>query len=193
MVFGRKKTLQDELASGLHDKGPGAKNRPTPRRRDQEAARKRPLVVSDRKAASKTDRVKRNEAMARQRQAMVTGDDRYLPARDRGPERRYIRDRIDVRWNVGEFLLPVMLLVLLLSFTRQDWTVMVMYIGVYGLFAVAALDTFLAWRSIKKGLVAKFGIAGVPRGGAMYAAMRAFQMRFSRMPKPQVARGASLT
>ena len=48
------------------------------------------------------------------RQAMVTGDDAHLPARDKGPERRFIRDHIDARWNIGEFMLPVMLIVLAL-------------------------------------------------------------------------------
>ena len=113
-MFGRKKTLNDQLADAAqaHVVRPGAKNRPTPKRRDQEAANRRPLIVADRKAARGQDKVARREAMARQRQGMMAGDERYLPARDKGPRRRFIRDAVDVRWNVGEFMLPVMVLVL---------------------------------------------------------------------------------
>ena len=35
--------------------------------------------------------------------------------RDKGPVRRFIRDYVDARWNIGEFMLPVMLIVLALS------------------------------------------------------------------------------
>jgi len=64
----QQKTLNDELAATttVHDERPGAKNRPTPKRRDQEAARKQPLVVTDRKAAKDRDKDKRREALARQ-------------------------------------------------------------------------------------------------------------------------------
>ena len=102
-VFGRNKTLSEQQAETIERPGrEGAKNRPTPRRREQEAARKRPLVVADRKAARQADRLKRREASAKMRQAMVTGDDAHLPARDKGPERRFIRDHVDARWNLGD-------------------------------------------------------------------------------------------
>jgi hypothetical protein len=191
-VFGRNKTVNEQLpptsteSAALRE---GAKNRPTPKRREQEAARKRPLVVADRKAAKRQDQLKRREASAKMRQAMITGDDAHLPARDKGPERRYIRDHVDARWNIGEFMLPVMLVVLALSFVRTSWALMIVFIMVYGLLLVAAVDAFIMWRGLKKKLQAKFGEDGVPRGAAMYAVMRAFQMRRSRMPRPQVKRG----
>jgi hypothetical protein len=192
-VFGRKKTVDAPLAdaSAAHSARPGAKNRPTPKRRQQEAANKRPLVVTDRKAAAQTDKLRRREQMARQRAAMVTGDDAHLPARDKGPERRFIRDYVDARWSVGEFMLPVMLLVLLLSFVRQSWALLVVFAAVYGLIAVAVIDSILMWRRIKSRVAEKYGADRVPAGGAMYAVMRSFQMRRTRMPKPQVTRGQS--
>jgi hypothetical protein len=188
-VFGRKKTLNDQLAegSGAAEPRPGAKNRPTPKRRDQEAANKRPLIVTDRKAARSQDKTARREALAKQRQGMLTGDDRYLPPRDKGPRRRFIRDSVDARWNLGEFMLPVMLLVLLLSFIKAPWALLAVFILVYGLIALAIIDSVLMWFRVKKKVQAKFGDA--ERGDAWYAIMRAFQMRRTRMPKPQVPRG----
>ncbi|MDV3222855.1 DUF3043 domain-containing protein [Intrasporangium sp.] len=185
-MFGRKKTLNEELADQPPPR-PGAKNRPTPKRREREAANRRPLIVDDRKAAKARDKVARREAMAKQRAGMLTGDDRYLPVRDKGPRRRFIRDAVDARWNIGEFMLPVMLLVLLLSFIRESWALMSVFILVYGLILVAIIDAVLMWLRTKKKVIAKFGQA--EKGDAFYAVMRAFQMRRTRMPKPLVDRG----
>ena len=104
-MFRRSKTTNDQLAEAAREAREGAKNRPTPKRRDQEAARKRPLVVTDRKQARSQDREKRREAMSRTRQAMLTGDESGLPPRDKGPVRRYIRDYVDARRNLAEFML----------------------------------------------------------------------------------------
>ena len=188
-MFGRKKTLNDELAATAEPPTdrPGAKGRPTPKRREQEALNKRPLIVTDRKAAQATDKTARREAMARQRAGMMAGEERYLPVRDKGPRRRFIRDSVDVRWNIGEFMLPVMLLVLLLSFIRTTWTLLAVFVLVYGLILVAIGDAVLSWRRIRRRIEDKFGQA--EKGDAWYAIMRAFQMRRTRMPKPQVARG----
>jgi hypothetical protein len=189
-VFGRSKTTEQPQAQTLERPvREGAKNRPTPKRREQEAARKRPLVVTDRKAARESDKLKRREAQLKQRQAMVSGDDAHLPARDKGPVRRFIRDYVDARRNLGEFMLPVMVLVLALSFIPSPYVFVFVSVGVYGLLGAAALDSWLMWRRLKKVLVAKFGEDKVGRGLAMYAVMRGFQIRRSRMPRPLVKRG----
>lgn len=185
----RKKSESEVSDDHLHPDRPGAKNRPTPKRRDQEAANQRPLVVTDRKAASKANREARRSAYAKQRQAMLTGDEANLPERDKGPVRRYLRDYVDARWSVGEFLLPIMLLVLLLSFVRTTTAMLIVFFAVYSLVLVAIADGFVMWRRLKRQLVEKFGENAIPRGSVMYAVMRAFQIRRSRMPRPQVARG----
>ena len=129
-MFARKKNLNDELADQVETDParPGSKNRPTPRRRDQEALNKRPLIVTDRKAATQQDKAARREAMAKQRAGMLVGDEKYLPVRDKGPRRRFIRDTVDARWNIGEFMLPIMLIVLLLSFVRASWALMAVFV-----------------------------------------------------------------
>jgi len=190
-VFGRSKTTNDKLTDdALHPERDGAKNRPTPRRKDQEAARRQPLVVADRKQAKQLDRAKRSEQMAKTRQAMLTGDDSGLPPRDKGPVRRYMRDFIDARWNLAEFMLPVMLIVLALSFLRTSTILFFVTILTYSILLAAAVDTFLMWRKLRKRLVEKFGAeAAGGKGNGMYAAMRAFQLRRSRMPRALVKRG----
>ena len=54
-------------------------------------------------------------------------------------------------------------------------------------FSVAIGDAVLMWRRTRRKVEAKFGHA--EKGDAWYAIMRAFQMRRTRMPKPQVGRG----
>jgi Protein of unknown function (DUF3043) len=195
-VFGRKKSPENGTPSAVtYADRPGAKNRPTPSRREQEAARKRPLVPTDRKAAASQSREASKVARAKQRAALLSGDEAALPARDKGPVKRFIRDTVDARWNVGEFMLPVMVLVLVLTFVAplvpaiKSWTTLLIFTMVYGLVVAGVLDAFLMWRRIKARIVARFGEAP-PRGSAMYAVLRAFQMRRSRLPRPQVARGS---
>jgi hypothetical protein len=189
-VFGRGKTTNEQLEEELHPQREGAKNRPTPKRKDQEAARRQPLVVADRKQAKQADRAKRNAQMAKTRQAMLTGDESGLPPRDKGPVRRYMRDYIDARWNLAEFMLPVMLLVLALSFVRTSTILFFVTLLTYGVLLVAVADTFLMWRRLRKRLAEKFGDeAASAKGNGMYAAMRAFQLRRSRMPRALNKRG----
>jgi hypothetical protein len=190
-VFGRNKTTNEQLADeALHPQREGAKNKPTPKRRDQEAARRQPLVVADRKKAKQVDRAKRSEQMSRTRQAMLTGDESGLPARDKGPVRRYTRDFVDARRNLAEFMLPIMLVVLALSFLRTSTILFFVTLLTYGVLLTAVIDTLWMWRRLKRRLVEKFGAeAAGAKGNAMYAAMRAFQLRRSRMPRALVKRG----
>ncbi|GAA1445116.1 DUF3043 domain-containing protein [Leifsonia poae] len=174
----------EETAERLRQ-GKGA---PTPTRREQEAARKRPLVPEDRKEAARMARAKTSEAREKARVGMAAGDDRYLTARDRGPQRRFVRDYVDARFNIGEFLIPVMLLVIVLSFLPG-------YFQVYGLlalwafFAIAVIDCIVLGFVVRRRLTAKFGESKVEKGVRWYAAMRALQLRVIRLPKPQVKRG----
>lgn len=165
------------------------KGRPTPKRNKAQEANKRPLVPSDRKAAYRADREKRKAARARSNQAMLTGDDRYLPARDRGALRRYARDVVDARWNLGEFFLPAsigIVLVVLLAGQQASFAlaaILVIYITV----GAAVLDSILMARRLKTKMIAKYG--EWPKGTGMYAVMRAFQIRRTRLPRPMVNRG----
>ena len=89
-----RRTSKTESSETLvHEKGPGAKGRPTPTRKEAEAAaRERAKAPMDKKAAQKVLRERRVESNAKVRQGMKTGDERYLPARDKGPVKRFIRN-----------------------------------------------------------------------------------------------------
>ena len=165
------------------------KGAPTPTRREQEAARKRPLVPGDRKEATKLARQKQAEARDKARVGMAAGDERYLTPRDRGPQRRYVRDFVDARFSIGEFLIPVMLIVIVLSFLPWQFMQLWGLVALWTFFLIAVADGFVLGFQVRKRLRAKFGDTKVERGVRWYAAMRAFQLRVMRLPKPQVKRG----
>ncbi|WP_246136435.1 DUF3043 domain-containing protein [Leekyejoonella antrihumi] len=195
-MFGRKdsdahKASNPEPETRSTQGAPGRKGHPTPKRKEQEAARRRPLVPEDRKQAKKGARDEARQARMKQREAFNRGDESALPARDRGPVKRYIRNAVDSRWNVGEFLLPLMLIVLL--FTLMP-TAGLQRLGLYFVWVivlVGVVDSFLLWRRLKKQIRERFH-EDPPRRCATYAIMRSFQMRMSRVPKPQVKRGAKI-
>ncbi|MFC8599655.1 MULTISPECIES: DUF3043 domain-containing protein [unclassified Isoptericola] len=163
---------------------PSGKGRPTPKRSVSQAANKRPLVPNDRKAATKAAREKAREQRNLEYKAMQTGDERHLPPRDKGPVKRYVRDYVDARWNLGEFFLPVafVFIILNLAFSRNVTISALVLMLLYAVVLLTVADAFLLWRGLKKRLLLKFG--EVPKGTMMYAVMRAFQIRRSRLPKP---------
>lgn len=166
--------------------GPG-KNRPTPSRAEQEAARRRPLVADTKEA-----RARAKAELAGQREkarvGMANGDERYLPVRDKGPQRKFARDFVDAGWHAGELLMPLMLLVILVSLVRNQAIVYYSFVALwlYILFVVG--DMIITSHRVKKLARAKFGDR-IEKGLGWYAAMRSIQMRFMRLPKPQVKRG----
>ncbi|RHA40316.1 DUF3043 domain-containing protein [Cellulomonas rhizosphaerae] len=168
------------------------KGRPTPKRKDAEAANKRPLVPTDRKSAGKANKSASREARNREYQAMQTGDERSMPPNHRGPVRRDIRDYVDGRWNLGEFFLPIAAVFLVLQISLANsapdlaaLAVIILY--AYVIFAI--VDGFIMWRGLRKRLRAKFGEDKLGRGLVMYSLMRSFQLRPTRLPKAQVKRG----
>ncbi|QRZ60730.1 DUF3043 domain-containing protein [Rothia sp. ZJ932] len=162
------------------------KGRPTPSRKQQQAARKQPLVPDDRKAAKEAQRQQAREHRLREQEALRTGEERYLPLRDRGPQRRFIRDYVDARWNVGDFVIIALLIFFLVSLFLGQYQLETTII-MWGLILLWAFDTWLVWRKIKARLVEKFG--DVEPGSAMYTMNRVLMIRRMRLPKPQVARG----
>lgn len=161
------------------------KGRPTPRRKDREAEHKRPLVTNNRKEA----RAKLAASRERARLGMANGEERFLPQRDKGPQRKWARDYVDARWNFGEFLIPVMFAVIIATFLPSLEAQFIAISVLWGFFLLTVLDSIWVGNRVRKGLRAKYGVDNVENGVRWYSAMRALQMRGLRLPKPQVKRG----
>jgi len=121
----------------------------------------------------------------------MRGDEKAMPPRDRGPVRRWVRDYVDARWNIGEFFLPVALVVVIatLFMGNNPEFAFITIIALYAVVLVSVIDAILLGRFLKKGLRSRFGEDKIPSGTVMYGVMRAFQIRRTRLPKPKVGRG----
>ncbi|GGP41062.1 DUF3043 domain-containing protein [Streptomyces melanogenes] len=165
------------------------KGRPTPKRSEAQTQRRRASTVpSDRKEAAKRQREVRRIELAKQREALANGDQRYLPARDKGPVRKFVRDYVDSRFCIAEFFLPLAVIILVLSMVRigsLQNIALLLWLAVIVLIVVDSIG--LAFR-LKRQLKERF--ADEPTKGAVaYGLMRTLQMRRLRLPKPAVKRG----
>nr|WP_255316564.1 DUF3043 domain-containing protein [Nesterenkonia sp. Act20] len=198
-VLGRKKNTADQIAeaeaararedASTTRRQPEKKGVPTPKRSEQVAARRRPLVQNDRKLARAAQRQQMADQRVKMRRAMETGEEKYLPPRDRGPQRRFVRDYVDARMGIGEWMLIIVLIFLFASFVMNE-QMRIVVSQILWLFVLAVIvEAWWVGRTVRKKLDAKFGPENRERGIRFYAAMRALQIRRLRLPKPLVARG----
>lgn len=178
---------------------PAKKGRPTPKR--SEATQKRHALAPIKgKVEKKRSREEQKAARIAARAAYMRGDENALPLRDRGPVKRFVRDYIDSRRSVGEYFLPIIFVVLLLTMIPTKTTknaeglpqvpmTQVISIAImYSVLLISILDGLRLSRKIRKLVTAKF--PGTPtKGLGMYGWLRSTQMRRMRAPKPQVRAG----
>jgi hypothetical protein len=177
-----RRTKPAETTTPTADLKEGGKGRPTPSRKEAEAAaRARAKGVQDRKAATRSQRAEQN---ARVREGMRTGDERYLPARDKGPVRRFIRNYVDSRLCMAEFLLPLLVVIMVTQpfapgLSNGLWSATVLLVG---------LDTVWLVFRLRRTLRERFPNES-HKGATGYAILRSIQIRWLRLPKPQVRLG----
>ncbi|MFF3754002.1 DUF3043 domain-containing protein [Streptomyces sp. NPDC002018] len=165
------------------------KGRPTPKRSEAQTQRRRASTTpTDRKTAMKRQREARRVDLARQREALASGDERFLPARDKGPVRRFVRDYVDSRFCMAEFFLPLAVLILVLSMVRVGQLQNIALLLWLVVIVLIVVDSVGIWFRLRKQLAERF--PDTPKRGAVaYGLMRTLQMRRLRLPKPQVKRG----
>lgn len=165
------------------------KGRPTPKRSEAQTQRRRASSApADRKEAMKRQRAARRTDLAKQREALASGDERYLPARDKGPVRRFVRDYVDSRFCIAEFFLPLAVVILVLSMVKVGQLQNIALLLWLGVIVMIIVDSIGLVIRMKKQLNERF--PDEPKRGAVaYGLMRTLQMRRLRLPKPQVKRG----
>jgi Protein of unknown function (DUF3043) len=195
-VFRRRTTTSEPAeatSSEVQDASPSdKKGRPTPKRREAEAARKaRVTAPKDRKEALRQQREKSRAARAKINEAMNNPDekhDRNLPARDRGPMRRWVRNYIDARRTPAQYLLPyfgVIFVIMMIPLPIAQTIALMLWVP--ALILVPIDLVFLGFR-LKRELREKFPDES-HRGVVSYGIMRSTQLRPLRLPKPLIKPG----
>ena len=165
------------------------KGRPTPKRKDAQASTK---VSSLAPASTKAEKARAREAARAsrisQRAAYLRGDESALPARDRGPEKKFVRNYIDSRRSIGEFFLPIIGFVLVLSLIPIGAFAIAGILIMYGVLLFSVIDGFFLSRKIKTEVTKRFPDKST-KGLGLYGWLRSTQMRRMRAPKPQIQRG----
>lgn len=175
-----------------------SKGAPTPRRKDVEAARRRPIVSDsstmtkeEKKAKKAEQRRKSNVEYAKEQEAMKTGDEKNYPYQHQGPERAFGRDYIDASGPLSALFMPVALLLLPVIFlqTRLPEIMGVLTIVIYVFFVIMIAQAFVLALRAKDLVGYNFGWNKIPRGFFMQMMGRCFYLRRWRQPVPRVARG----
>ena len=194
-MFGRKPSpaAEEPTAPVGEEQDPRSpKGRPTPSRKEAEAARKQQLKIpKDPKAAKKAARERDREARAAARAGMMAGDERYLPARDQGPARAFTRDFVDSRFTVAEFFIFVAIAVLVLGFIRNQAVQSFVSLAFFAFTAVIVIDTLILLWTLNKRAKEQFPDKADRKGITLYAMLRTLQLRRLRLPPPRVRRGGA--
>jgi hypothetical protein len=190
-VFRRNKSESPPVDPDDGDKA-GRKGRPTPSRKEAEAAAKaRAKTPRTRKEIAAAQRTARSAGTTKMRQAMRSGDDRYLPARDQGPVKRFIRDLVDSRFSFVELMIPVLLVTTVMAWSGNRTLASYGNAILVAMLIVIVVDLVRLRGRLKREMATRFPNEPT-KGIAYYAMMRSLQMKFMRLPKPQVKIGQEL-
>ncbi|MCL2482581.1 MAG: DUF3043 domain-containing protein [Propionibacteriaceae bacterium] len=166
-------------------KPPAKKTIPTPTRRQAEQARRdrlQPVLT-------------RKQSKVREREARYKAQNEAMAKNHARPHNVLIRDWIDGRWNITEFILPVMLVVFAVAiggtYFLPAMTLVAPYI-MWGVIGVLILDIALMWLGLRKHLKTYFPDEPL-KGKLSYALSRSMMMRRTRVPPPRVKRGTRFT
>ena len=173
---------------------PNAKGRPTPTRKEAQAARlgtpsrrgsTRPSSgkPGDPKAAKVAMREARRSKAAEYRAAMNSGDIKKLPARERVPERVMARDIVDQRKNFGPLFLLVVVFAYFLGLAPSTGLkAAAFYLLPLCLIGIIA-DSIFIGRKVTREVHERYPNSTVKLKG--YVAQRALMPARWRQPRPQ--------
>jgi hypothetical protein len=174
------------------------KENPTPKRKQVQKLKSKPLIISNiDKGSQKIEQKRRlEEIKQKRRNALETGDEKYLPPRDQGPVKRTTRNFIDSHTSISEFFMPIALLVIVLfyvttGFLKNNLLATGVVLFMYVFILVMIIDSVIKGFQLKHYLIneKKYQKNQIPRGTIWYGISRSFQFRRLRLPKPQVKRG----
>lgn len=171
------------------------KGRPTPRRREAQKRRTGPVAPppKTRREAYRRMREQGSDRRSVLREAAKSGDERYLIPRDRGPERKLVRDIVDSRRNAGGLFLlaaAVYFVGLIIPNVQVKAAITSLWLTVLILLVV---DSTILGIKISRLVRRRFPETKQRMGGLIfYGITRATMIRRWRAPRPTVAVGAQV-
>ena len=174
---------------------PSGKGRPTPRRREAQRRRTGPVAPppKTRREAVRRMREQGTDRRSEAREGLRAGDERYLPPRDQGPERRMVRNIVDSRRNAGVLFLVSAVIYfagLLIPSVQIKAAITALWLTVLILLVV---DSAVIGLRIRKLMRERYPDSSEPLGRLIfYGATRATMIRRWRMPKPAVEVGDAI-
>ncbi|MEO6510194.1 MAG: DUF3043 domain-containing protein [Nocardioides sp.] len=168
------------------------KGRPTPSRKEAQAAAKaRAKVPRTRKEQAAQQKLARSQSSSKMREAMKTGDEKFLLARDRGTVKRFLRDYVDSRFSFVELMIPVLLITTVMAWTGGSTVASYGNAILLGMLLLIVTDLVRLRFKLKRELATRFPEEPT-KGTTYYAVMRSLQMKFMRLPKAQIKIGQPL-
>ena len=168
------------------------KGRATPKRKDSEARLKvNSIAPATSKEGKARDRALEKSRRVEARAAFMRGEESALPARDRGPAKKFVRNYIDSRRSLGEYFLPTIMVVLVLTAIPVKAIPLLAILFMYAAMLYSFSSAIFVGRKIKKLVAERFPNESL-KGIGMYGWLRSTQMRRMRAPAPQVKRGDSI-
>ena len=180
MALFRRNTQPAPEPTTVESAPTGKKARPTPTRKEAEAARRQRMstTLSKKESRAAAGRQSRSDRM------------RAISAREATPEKILMRDYIDARFNIGEFLLPSVVVILAVTVLGSYWprVTLIATLAMYLFILAVFVDGYLMWRGFKKVLAARLPKTS-PKGLLLYGMTRSTQIRRFRSPPPRIKRG----
>lgn len=180
-----------ELAKGIRHSTPGITKTPAQLKKERQKL-KESMTKEEWKEHKRNQRDDNRRARSEVQRLMDAGDERYLLARDRGPERAMVRDWVDAR----RFLINYMMLLLIAFLVPVFAGIFVPYMAFIGQLMAMAIALIMIIEGVTIGIRANRAVKkhfpGTKATGfslGFYAYSRASQPRRWRSPKPRVLIG----
>jgi hypothetical protein len=167
------------------------KGKPTPSRKEAEAARKQGLAIpKGSKDARRAARDRQRQANLDARSGLMRGDEKYFPAKDRGPVRKAVRDWVDSRRTVGEVFVPMAFVVMLTNgFLQNSQFKNVITSAWIMMMVLLLLDCTYIGIRLHLAMSRQFPNEAERKGIVAYGIMRAIQIRKFRIPPATIRTG----
>ncbi|AKK03555.1 DUF3043 domain-containing protein [Corynebacterium epidermidicanis] len=190
---GRPTPKRDEVerARGVR-RGPVAAPETAKEARARRKAMKESMSKEEYKAYKNKQREERQRRARETQAAMDRGDEKYLLPRDKGEERKFVRDWVDSKRFLNNLVLPVALALLVIMFVGQIYPTVAGTLSMVTMVIILGflIEGIFIGRGANKRVREKFPhTTDTGFGMGFYAYSRATQLRNLRTPKPRVKVG----